>query len=381
MDEQSSAQQIVPAPPQGLAVRSAAIVARGLRDLARDSSWLVKKIFASRASSLAVSPAGQACAVGPIARQGVEQISLCDIELNVPNSTLALPRESAPCPPGLPATFAYSPSARHVAAAWGAWPPEIHVFDLHAKMLLGSFGEFPFLPESLVWSPDGRYFAAGAQGGREARLQLWEADRNESLFAAPFQGSPASELAGAERLQDILGALAPGGESHDEGTCAGFGRSAFSPDGKALAAVLHMEGEWADDAIVWLSVPALKPIRAVHARGRITDLAWASGGQQVVFCSAGQAYRFVQGTTEPEALPFGAELCVCHPNFPLCLCFSSWLKNSAKGRLFLADLDTLAIFDEYPAEGVLDLRWSPDGSKAYAVTADGLAYIYEPSLL
>ena len=60
---------------------------------------------------------------------------------------------------------------------------------------------------------------------------------------------------------------------------------------------------------------------------------------------------------------------------------ASWLRNSAKGRLFVADLTSLAVFDEYAAEGVADLRWSLDGSKAYAVTSDGLAYIYEPPLL
>ena len=43
--------------------------------------------------------------------------------------------------------------------------------------------------------------------------------------------------------------------------------------------------------------------------------------------------------------------------------------------------DRLTVFDEYAAEGVVDLRWSLDGSKAYAVTAAGLAYIYEPPLL
>jgi hypothetical protein len=84
---------------------------------------------------------------------------------------------------------------------------------------------------------------------------------------------------------------------------------------------------------------------------------------------------------EPQVLPFGAELCACHPQLPLCLCFSSWLKNSAKGRLFLVDLNRLVVFDEYAAEGVVNLRWSLDGSKAYAVTADGLAYIYDPPLL
>jgi hypothetical protein len=29
----------------------------------------------------------------------------------------------------------------------------------------------------------------------------------------------------------------------------------------------------------------------------------------------------------------------------------------------------------------VDLRWSVEGSKAYSVTPDGLAYIYEPPLL
>ena len=41
----TTSQQIVPAAAQGLALRSAALVVRGLRDLARDSNWLVKKVF------------------------------------------------------------------------------------------------------------------------------------------------------------------------------------------------------------------------------------------------------------------------------------------------------------------------------------------------
>jgi hypothetical protein len=87
------------------------------------------------------------------------------------------------------------------------------------------------------------------------------------------------------------------------------------------------------------------------------------------------------GTMNFDALPFGAELCACHPHLPLCVCYSSWLKNSAKGRLFLVDLNRLEVFDEYAAEGIADLRWSADGSKAYAVTQDGMAYIYEPPLI
>ena len=112
-----------------------------------------------------------------------------------------------------------------------------------------------------------------------------------------------------------------------------------------------------------------------------STLAWTFDGRQLVYCAAGQAYRLAEGSIEAEALPFGAELCACHPHLPICLCFSSWLRNSAKGRLFLVDLKNLTVFDEYAAEGVVDLRWSLDGSKAYAVTTDGLAYIYEPPLL
>jgi hypothetical protein len=39
------------------------------------------------------------------------------------------------------------------------------------------------------------------------------------------------------------------------------------------------------------------------------------------------------------------------------------------------------MFDEYAAEGIVDLRWSADSSKAYAMTRDGMAYIYEPPLI
>jgi hypothetical protein len=77
----------------------------------------------------------------------------------------------------------------------------------------------------------------------------------------------------------------------------------------------------------------------------------------------------------------GVQTCALPIYLPLCICYSSWLKNSAKGRLFLVDLGRGTMFDEYAAEGIVDLRWSVDGSKAYAMTRDGMAYIYEPPLI
>ena len=375
-----SGTQIIPTASQGLALRSSAIVARGLRDLARDSNWLIKKIFSAPCSHLTISASGQACGVASLAPLGRECVCLFDIELSVPISMLAVPPDQPAGASGLPAAFAYSPVARHLVAAWGAWPSELHAFDLQAKAFLGAFGEFSNFPESLAWSSSGRFLAAASLGASEASVRLWEAAA-ESCFGLPFAGKPAAELKAPAKLDDFLGAQAPDGESGDEGTFAGFSRSAFSPDDGTLAVVARIEGEWADDWIALLDVPTMRRQHAFQAQGRVTDVAWAFDGQQVIFCSAGQAYRLMADTKQPEPLPLGAELCACHPHLPLCLCYSSWLKNSAKGRLFLMDLDRLTVFDECAAEGVVDLRWSLDGSKAYAVTADGLAYIYEPPLV
>lgn len=386
--EKSSAQQIVPAPAQALVMRSAALVARGLRDLSRDSNWLVKKVFSGRAPQLAVSPAGQICALSPLVRQGSESIALYDVELGVPLLALAIPGDPGFAAQGKPAVFAWSPNGHHLVAAWGGWLPELHAFDLNAKKFLGAFGDFSNFPSHLAWSEAGNAFAATSGGAEDARVRLWQVAR-EASGEMPFAAEAASELTLRQcsewpEWREVAAAEdsdAADGDPADGAALAGFGRAAFSPDEGSLACVVEVDGEWADDSISILEVPSLRKQSVFHAQGHITDLAWTYDSRQIIFCSAGQASRLTADTMEPEALPFGAELCACHPHLPICLCFSSWLKNSAKGRLFLVDLNRLKIFDEHAAEGVVDLRWSADGSKAYAVTADGMAYLYEPPLL
>jgi hypothetical protein len=386
--ENTPAKQIVRAPSQALAVRSAALVARGLRDLARDSNWLIKKVFTGRSSQLVISPTGELCALSPLVRQGAERIALYDIERGVPTLALVVPGEPDMCPPGLPAAFAWSPTARHLVAAWGGWLPELHVFDLHGKVFLGGFGDFRNFPSFVLWSDTGKYFAAASRGGGEARLRLWPAAA-QSPAAMPFAVEPAAALAAPSAGDNWLETQTADAESGDEGSFSGFGRAAFSPDEATLACAIEMEGEWADDSIALLELPSLRKQSILPAQGRVTDIAWTPHSRELIYCAAGQAYRLPVQTAEPAAeppeepqiLPFGAELCAVHPHLPLGLFFSSWLKNSAKGRLFLVELNRLIVYDEYGAEGIVNLRWSLDGSKAYAVTADGLAYIYEPPLL
>lgn len=378
--EKSTMKEVVPAPSRALMVRSAAIVARGLRDLARDSNWLVKKVFSGRSSHLAISHYGELCALSPTVRHGTERLTLYDIELSVPTLALAIPGEPSVGTPGLPAAFAWSPKGRYLVAAWGGWLPELHVFDIEGKSYVGAFGDFAHFPNSLAWSSTGKFFACASGGGEAARLRLWESTV-KSPSAMPFSAESSYEFDAPIASNEKQLAADSDPEMDDQGVFSGFGGTAFSPDEGSLATVLQNDGEWADDSIALVEVPTLRQQKTYQAQGRVTDLSWAFDSGQLIYCAAGQTFRIAPEAAEAQALPFGAELCACHPHLPLGLFFSSWLKNSAKGRLFVANLNRLNVFDEYPAEGVVDLRWSLDGSKAYAINAEGLAYIYEPPLL
>ena len=372
---------LVRAGAQGLVVRSSALVARGLRDLARDSNWIIKKAFNGKAAHLAISPTGQLSAIlqgAPhLAHRSPQRVVLYDIELSVPTMALAVPNESVVAAADSAAVFGWSPTGRYLVGAWTAWQPALHIFDLHGKMLLGEFGAFRSVPQSLAWSETGKYFAAASSGRKAASLRLWSAKQDASEQHGPPAGPATREIG----VPDSIEPQQYGEEFAEEGSFRGYGKAAFSPNESLLASVLEIQGEWADDSIILLDVPDMKRQVVFAAQGHITDLTWLPGGQQIVYCAAGQSYQLDVDSLNFEPLPFGAELCACHPHFPLCVCFSSWLKNSAKGRVFLADLSRQTVFDEYPAEGVVDLCWSLDGSKAYAVTRDGMAYIYDPPLI
>ena len=81
---------------------------------------------------------------------------------------------------------------------------------------------------------------------------------------------------------------------------------------------------------------------------------------------------------ESVSLPFAAELCAAHPNLPLLVCLLRGVRNPPGVGFSSFDLRNGTRFDECEAEGVAEVRWSEDGSKAYAIAKDGMGYIYEP---
>lgn len=372
--QEKTAKHIIPAPPQGLAVRSAALVARGLRDLVRDSNWLTTRVFSGRSPHAAVSFQGQVCAVAPPGKGEPQRILLYDTERGAPALALAVPNEAVSFGSQLAAkaAFSWSPSTQYLVGAWGLWEPALHIFDLNNRTFVGTFGDFAEFPRFISWSGTGRYFAkAGA--GKKGSLGLWPTQTNATVLSGP-----AVKRIGPPDWIERENIAEDAAEPSDEGTFAGYGRFSFSPNECTLAAAIEIKGEWADDAILFVRLPSFQRQSVFHAEGHITDLTWNPESDRIIYCAAGQAYRVNVQSLQAESLPFGAEFCACHPHRPLCVCFSSWLKNSATGRLFLVDLDTMDVFDEHPAENVADLRWSCDGARAYAVTRDGLAYSYDP---
>jgi WD40 repeat protein len=373
--EHKGASAMVRVDSQSLTVRSAGLIRRGLRDLARDSNWLIKKVFSGHSAAVLISDTGNVCAIPNSGRGTATRLILFDIEMNVPRLALSVPNEMVTSRgEDLPAAFAWSPGSRYLVAASDRWRERaLHIFDLQSKMLLGTFGEFKGFPARLEWSPGGNYFVASTSGGKSASLRLWTVGKD----AIPFSAAPNREVG----LPDWFERQTYEAEFGEEGAFAGYGSAAFSPDEKTLASVIEIRGDWADDSIVLVDAATLGKKNVFHGQGHITDVAWTADSRELVYCAAGQAYRLDVKTLVSEPLPFGAELCACHPHLPLCLCFSSWLKNSAKGRLLVVDLNTQEILDEHAAESIEDLRWSGDGSKAYAVTNDGMAYIYESPLI
>jgi hypothetical protein len=196
--DKSTPPHLVRAEAQGLVVRSSALVARGLRDLARDSNWIIKKAFNGKAAHLAISSTGQLCAIlesAPhAARRSPQRVVLYDVELSVPTLALAVPNEPVAPAGDSTAVFGWSPTGRYLVGGWTSWQPALHIFDLHGKMLLGEFGAFRSVPQCLAWSETGKYFAAASSGRKGASLRLWAAKQDAAAQHGPLEGPPTREI-------------------------------------------------------------------------------------------------------------------------------------------------------------------------------------------
>ena len=136
-------------------MRSAAIVARGLREPGARFELAGAEGFHGTLTVSGIPPAGQIATVSSWVRQGAERMTLYDIDRSFPSVVLASPGRSS-CAAAGPARRVRVVSYRAVPGCGvGRVPPELHIFDLQSKMLLGGFGEFASFPSAAAWSDDG----------------------------------------------------------------------------------------------------------------------------------------------------------------------------------------------------------------------------------
>lgn len=358
--------ELVRSQSKAIAVLSSSLVLRGLREFPHNPTWRVKQAFAGARRALAISQRGYVAAYGAEGTAQGQNVEIYDLELSWLPTIIAVPGESTAGVGQARAALGWAPSGKSLVATNEAGPQEFLLVDAAEGRVRGRFGNFDLVPESLSWSRSSKYFAACSNGSENGKLQLWKSGDKPQQFGLLREVSANAFEEGSS-----------GEDLGDQGKLWGFGCAAFHPGEKSLAAVLEYDGEWSDDSILLLSVPALEKISRFDATGHVTGLCWSRDGRQLFFCASGQTYSADPESGEVTSLPFAAELCCQHPTQPLCAFYNSLLKSSEKGRIFIADMRSMSVVDECWAEAILDVQWSADGRMLYAVSEDGSAYLYE----
>ena len=360
-------QEIVSLRNRGITVLSSPLVLRGLRELPQNSRWSVKQAFTEPRTHLAISRDGHVAAYSSVSRELSQRIEISDAELSGAAKSIVVPDEPFVARPDFPAAFAWNPKGELLVAASGTWHPELHLFNTESGEFAGRFGAFRVYPAHLCWSESGKYFTASSDGSENAKLTLWMAGDSPEEFEPLCEMDRASAMAAAANEDDD-----PEGSSF-----FGFGAVAFRQDEKLLAVALEHDGDWSDDSVLLLRVPMLEMAERFETNGQVTQLSWHNNRRTLIFCASGQAYSLDTTNGRVNSLPFAAEVCQCHPSLPLCAFYNSWLKNSAAGRIFIADLQRNEVIDECHAEGIADIQWSSDGRTLYCVALDGVAYLFD----
>jgi WD40 repeat protein len=408
-EDNSSQDRIIPAGDSRLAIQK--VLRRGIVDFRRSllklPSWRFSRAFTLHQECLAVSPTGQIAASSKGSGQAGQLVELYGAEPLGIKSTISAPAigESTFADPA--DSLVWSPTGRYLVTSSG----NLRIFDARARRFLQCFGKHQGAAYHLAWSRSGKYLASASGGFDSRSLRLWGCSGFQSLATdepKPPLGTE-QQVVGLVGL-NLVGEVASVRHLDDLGFddvmnefegFFGFGCVEFSPDDNFLAAVAIVrtgtEIRWShrdDDRVIIYGVPGLQEEASIEAYGQAIDLSWAANSQYIVCCCLDRrTYQINPLSAESSRLPFEADMCRCHPLENVCAFalgrgnhymrnydsyFAELHEKGTRHRIYIADLDNQSVIDEQTGSGaVVDMRWSSDGKKLYAVTEDGLAYVYE----
>jgi len=390
--------ELVPSTARSLALRPSALVARGIRELCLRSYWSTRQVFTKQQMFCGLSAKGQVCTYSNFPPELGHRLEIHNIEQDSEPFSLSIP--SGPMREGLDfdslaadlmldwqvgweSRVGWSACGRYLAIPLAAPDSALLIVDLNQRQVLYKRDLFSGDPEGdkvrlprkehthigdLAWSGDGKYLAAASAGYSWAPLRLLESSANVATHK--FEQKRGLKVIERDGFIDFYGP---------------FIGAAFSPNGEILAT--FVEGD-----VFLLDVPTLE-IRKRLNGSYGPEISWTQDGRSVI-CNdvdeGDQVYRIDVETNVSTPLPFRADIIRCNPKNDLCAFYpcefldadgapiqdpTKSLESIAHG-LLIADLENSSHIAEWNSIEVMDMQWSPDGTKLYVISRQGRGYVY-----
>lgn len=293
-------------------------------------------------------------------------------------------------------SFAWSPCGNYLATGSGSPESVLRIFDIRRKRLVYSERRHVNSIYYLNWSPGGNYLISSSPPAHP-RMIIWRCKWEEP------EGDKSPMLS---IMHEIL-VLPPFPNRHfDENPkdwfgYHGFKKCAISPNEKLIAGNAGVQPT--DEYLVFFDLPDLSEVARVDllyedhksvpwgSQSQLHSLSWMWNSRRLYFCQY-EALHFIpiDEANQPgsvQTTEFLFDHCCCNPKYDvIALGRGRWEDfHDPKGEdpdnrefvgslISIRHLPDMKVISEFtgPA-GIVDLRWSADGNKLWAMCHDGNA--------